>query len=150
MLRTAVQPFQRPWITHGKLIHPENQFRQHLIAFSGGKTLHKTVKTFGSLLVTALKHLFCHILFQQFDLALICRAESGIQIDGVKIVPDHIRAESVNRRDLCVVDQRLLSLQMFISDPVPDNSPQLPSVSPSSLRLLPGKCHDQQLIDIDG
>ena len=150
-LRTAVQPFQRPWITHGKLIHPENQFRQHLIAFSGGKTLHKTVKTFGSLLITALKHLFCHILFQQFDLARICRAESGIQIDSVKIVPDHIRAESVNRRDLCVVDQRLLSLQMFIfwilfQIILHSFRQSLPHLS----GCCPGKCHDQQLIDIDG
>ena len=150
-LCTGIQPFQGPGITHGKFIHPKNQFRQHFIAFSGGKALHKTVKTFGSLLVIALKHLFCHILFQQFDLALIRCAKSGIQIDSVKVIPDHIRTESVDCRDLCVVDQRLLSLQMFIFRILFQIifhrfRQSLPHLS----GCCPGKCHDQQLVDIDG
>ena len=150
-LRTAVQPFQRPGITHGKFIHAKDQFRQHFITFSGGKTLHKAVKTSRPFLIIALKHLFCHILFQQFDLALICRAESGIQIDGMKIVSDHIRAESVDRRDLRVVDQRLLSLQVFIFRILFQIifhrfRQSLPHLS----GCCPGKCHDQQLVDIDG
>ncbi len=58
---------------------------------------------------------FLHrILFQQTHLSFIRDPEARIQVYGMKIIPDHIEAEAVNRGDLRPGHQRLLSLKPLV------------------------------------
>ena len=62
-----------------------------------------------------LQNLLRRILFQQTHLPFIRNAETGIQINRMKIISDHIEAETVDRSNLRSGHQRFLSLKPLVS-----------------------------------
>ena len=63
-----------------------------------------------ALCIIIFKKLLEHVFLQKLQFTLICCPVTRVQSDQMKIIPDHIGAESVNGRDLCSMDQCHLSL----------------------------------------
>ena len=55
-----------------------------------------------------------HVCLEHLHLALICHAESRVKTNLIEIVADDKQAKGVNRRNLGIVYQRCLSLQMLV------------------------------------
>ena len=76
--------------------------------------LHTAVKRLPPLRKALLQKLCQYILPDQLQLSLIRHAECRIQSDVLKIVPQHKQTEAVDGRNLGVVHQCRLSLEMFV------------------------------------
>ena len=83
---------------------------QAFIGFPCRIAFHKSGKILIALCIIIFKKLLEHVFLQKLQFSFICCPVTRIQSDQMKIIPDHIGAESVNGRDLCSMDQCHLSL----------------------------------------
>ena len=111
---TFFQPFLRKRLAHGRIIKFQHHIPDIIIVFACGITLYKTYKLLICLRIGFLQKIFHYIFFQKFQFSFFCNPVSRIQTDHMKIIPDDPGTETVNGCDLCIVDQRHLSLKMFI------------------------------------
>ena len=149
ILHAAIQPFFRPWITHGSIVKIQYVLLQPFVGFPGSITFHKSCEFLITLCIIILKKFLQNILLKKLQLSFICSPISRIQADEMKIIADHIRTEPINSSDLRRVDQHHLPLQMFIirifcQCRVQSPLNTLPHLSCSS----PCKSHDQKPVNI--
>ena len=84
------------------------------IRLSLGKGLNKLFKTAAARSVSILQKLSHNIGPHKKQLTLITDAECRIQVQQMKVLPDHIQAKTVDRGDLGMMDQCGLHLKMAI------------------------------------
>ena len=143
------QPFFRVRMAHCRLVEFVYHITDLIIGFPRCITFYQTQKLRISLFVCFFEKVFHDIFLQKFQLTLLRCPISRIKFHHVKIVPDDIRTETIDRCDLCVMDQCCLSLEMFIVrvfvqcliDRIGDSLLHL-------ARCCPGKRHDQKPVNI--
>ena len=102
-------------MAHGKIENLPDQFCSLLIISAGTEGADKTNKI--AVIFRAvffLEHPVHHILAEQLQFSFFCDAVTGIQTDPLKIILNDVIAESVNRRDLRMMNQYALPLQVLI------------------------------------
>jgi len=97
-----------------------------------------------------LQKLFHHIRLEHLHLTLIRHAESRVKTNLVEIVTDDKQAERVNRRNLGIVYQRRLSLQMLVLRIFFQLLRHCPADTLTHLRRRGrGECHNQKPVNVD-
>ena len=98
------------------MIQRQYSLHNRPVVLSRGKLLQKLMKflIFRPCLICFIKDFFQHVLAQQLHFRLIRHPEARIQTDQVKMAAQYLQTEAVDRRDLRVVDQYELALQVFI------------------------------------
>ena len=144
-------------MAHGKIIKCQDHALQILIILPGCVAFYKFPAFFAKLFlilsgyfrIQILDQLLYHILSEKLHLSFIPQTEIRVEIYGMKIIPDNRKAEAVNGRDLCMVDQSQLFLQVHI---VRAAFYLFLNCLPDPLLHLTGSCigkgHHQQMIDI--
>ena len=111
---SLLQPLLRERVTHGKVVEPAHDVLHRVIPAARAEVLHGKQKFRILRGVLLLQHLREHIRLQQLHLSLVPDPEARIQSDRVKLVAQDRQTEAVDRRDLRVVEQRCLPLQMLV------------------------------------
>ena len=133
----------------GMLTHFQNECLKQPVIISGAEILHTPKKSGIFFGIFFLQEILQHISRNDLALGLVDLAESGVKIDIAEIIAQKKSTEAVDRGDLCIVEQYLLSLQMSITgipaEPLRNCLPEtLPHLGGSSS----GKGHYQQPVDI--
>ena len=114
IFQTALQPDFRPGIALGKFRRSLQQVLYAGVIFPGGAGLGKIQKLLTARGVFLLQKIPQHFLFQHSHFPVVPDPVTGIQINPVKIVLDHIGAEPVDGADSGMMQQSALPLEMFV------------------------------------
>ena len=113
ILHALCQPLFRKRITHRKVIEPQNCLLYLLLIGACAVAFNEMQKARCRFCVRLLQKPAHHVRLDELDLALVRNAKRGIQPNLVKIIADYKQAEGVNGRNLGIVNQRCLLLQML-------------------------------------
>ncbi len=95
------------------MIEPQNCLLNLFLIGACAVAFNEMQKTLRGLCVCLLQKPAHHIRLDELDFALIRNAKRRVQSNLIKIIADDKQAEGVNRRDLRIVYQRGLLLQML-------------------------------------
>ena len=146
-------PFRKPLFrerhTHGKIIEFQRLLFHRVIPAAHAEIFHTVQESRIFFRVSVLYHVRQHICPQKFKFPFLRNPKTGIQADGVKLVSQNEKAETVYGRDLGIIQQCGLPLQMLVAgiqgQPVVQGTADpLPHLG--SRRI--GKSHHQQSVDI--
>ena len=111
-------PKPRPGLALRRICHLQDRLLKGFVRLSRGKGLGKPPEAFpeGRIVraIARVQNLLQNIRRKELQLALLADPKSRLQIRPVAVISDKPAAEAVDRRDLRVVDQRALPLQMRV------------------------------------
>ena len=99
------KPLLREWHTHGKIVELPHLLFHGLIPAAHTEIFHTVQEGRIFFSVGVLNHACQHIRAQKPDLPLLRNAKAGIKPDGVKLVSQNKKAETVYGGDLRIVKQ---------------------------------------------
>ena len=147
------KPYKRPGLALRRVKYLQDVLLQEFFGFPGRDGLHQRVKSCSLLLIRlrvgVFQQLLHHVGFHERELSLLRDPKARLQFRKITVGVHEVGAEAVDRRDLRVMDELGLPVQMLVVRVFLQrvgNRPRDPLLHLAGRRLR--ECHDQQLIDV--